>query len=159
MEVILPHWLSELAGILILLFLFWLVSLSLKIRRLNRYFNVLKKSASKPSIERTVFETSERIDCLEKNVDKLAVDLKELSIKFNSAVTGVGLVKYNPFGSISGDLSFSLAIIDEMGNGVILTSLSSRDNSRLFCKPLTEYSCKIPLSEEEKMALEKARTC
>jgi Protein of unknown function (DUF4446) len=65
-------------------------------------------------------------------------------------------VRYDAFDDLSGRLSFSLALLDDHGNGVTLTSIASRSDTRLYAKSLTGGIGEHPLSPEEEQAVRAA---
>lgn len=77
-------------------------------------------------------------------------NIKELS-KLN--IQKVGLVKFNPFNETGGDHSFSLALLDGNKNGIIITSLHTRERTRVYLKDVREGKTKLDLSNEESKAL------
>ncbi|MEK7100308.1 MAG: DUF4446 family protein [Patescibacteria group bacterium] len=68
-------------------------------------------------------------------------------------VQRVGLIKFNPFNESGGDHSFSLALLDGNKNGIIITSLHTRERTRLYLKEVFSGKVKVKLSEEEEKAL------
>jgi len=68
----------------------------------------------------------------------------------------VGLVRFNPFNETGGEQSFSLAILDGHGTGVILTGLHARDRTRVYTKPIAKGESQYELSIEERKALKEA---
>jgi hypothetical protein len=79
-----------------------------------------------------------------------------LEKKVQRSVQGVALERYNAFTDTSGDLSFSWALLDSMGNGTVITGIYGREEYRLYAKPLRNSASTYPLSEEEKRAIQKA---
>lgn len=67
----------------------------------------------------------------------------------------IGLVRFNPFKETGGDHSFSLAIMDGDGTGVILTGLHTRERTRLYVKAVKNGKSEFELSKEEELALKK----
>mgnify|MGYP000256378116 CR=1 FL=1 len=65
----------------------------------------------------------------------------------------VGLSKFNPFNESGGDHSFSLALLDGNKNGIIITSLHTRERTRVYLKEIFSGKSKIDLSKEEQKAL------
>ena len=69
----------------------------------------------------------------------------------------VALIRYNPYGDTGGDMSFSVALLNGLGNGVVLTSLHSRSGTRVFAKEVVAgKQGKHEFSKEEKEVVEKA---
>lgn len=86
-----------------------------------------------------------------KNIWSEIENIKEVS-KLN--IQRVGLIKFNPFNETGGDHSFSLALLDGNKNGIIITSLHTRERTRLYLKDVFKGKSKIDLSIEEKKALQ-----
>ena len=72
-------------------------------------------------------------------------------------VQKVGLVRFNPFKEIGGDHSFSLALLDGRGMGIVITGLHTRERTRLYAKVIKSGRSEFQLSEEEVKALAKAQ--
>ena len=66
------------------------------------------------------------------------------------------LERYQAFKDVGGDQSFSFALLDARGDGIILTSIYGREESRIFAKRVTGWKSTHPLSEEERKALKTA---
>ena len=69
----------------------------------------------------------------------------------------MGLVRYNPFEDSGGNMSFSMAMLNNNGDGAVITSLHSREGMRLYSKSIKGYLSDQTLTKEEKEAVEKAR--
>jgi hypothetical protein len=71
-------------------------------------------------------------------------------------VQGVGFVRYSAFEDTGGDQSFSLALIDGEGNGMVISALYGRDATRVYAKPVEGWTSSRPMTGEEEQALKKA---
>lgn len=99
-------------------------------------------------------------------IEKNQRDIKELfdgyEKIFNIASKGiqkVGVVRYNPFRDMGGNQSFSIAMLDMENSGLVISTLATRDGTRVFSKPIINGDCKdFPLIEEEKKAIKNAKT-
>jgi len=69
----------------------------------------------------------------------------------------VGLVRYQAYHDVGGDHSFSLALLDREGAGVVINSLYHRDRCRIYAKPVRDWASPITLTEEETEAISRAR--
>ncbi len=72
------------------------------------------------------------------------------------AVRRVGLVRYDAFEDVGGRLSFSCALLDDRGNGVVVTSINGRQDTRVYAKPITAGRSGYNLSVEEEEAIKQA---
>lgn len=70
----------------------------------------------------------------------------------------VGLVRYDAFEDMGGHLSFSAALLDANGDGVVITSINGRQDTRCYAKPVENWTSKHNLSEEEEAAIQQALT-
>ena len=86
-----------------------------------------------------------------KDLRKDFEDFKKIS---KTDIQKVGLVKYNPFNEAGGDHSFSLALLDGNKNGIIITSLHTRERTRLYIKDVVSGKVGLKLSDEEQKALQ-----
>jgi len=79
--------------------------------------------------------------------------------RLNQSVRGVGTVRFNPFRGTGdgGNQSFASAFIDEKGDGVVFSTLYSRERMSVFAKPLTGGKSEYELTGEERRAIQKAR--
>jgi hypothetical protein len=97
-----------------------------------------------------VREAAERV----KAVDELAHRLETASTLY---LQHVGVIRYNPFHDTGSDQSFAIALADDHGNGVILSSLHGREATRIYAKPLLMWESGYSLTDEEKQAIDLAR--
>lgn len=109
-------------------------------------------------------------DRLEKQLREYHARNKEIQVDFNAMVTEhnklsaisalslqkISMVRFNPFGDVGGDQSFSLAMLDGHDSGLILTSIHGRGGTRVYAKPIDLGRSKYSLSAEEKKALQQA---
>lgn len=148
--------LEVLIAVITFILLIWLIWLTIKVRTITKYLKSLKRESGRPSVIDTVSELLKRTESVEDYLASISADVETLRLKLQSAIVGVSLVRYNPFKDTGGNLSFSLALVDEKGNGVVVTSLNSRNDSRFYCKPVSGFASEIPLSDEEKEAIQRA---
>jgi hypothetical protein len=83
--------------------------------------------------------------------------LKALEVVAQSEVPRVGFVRYNAFDDVGSDLSYALALLTRDGNGVVLSSIYSREDTRTYGKAVEKYVAAQDASSEEKAAIAKAR--
>jgi hypothetical protein len=121
-------------------------------RRLRR---VLPQGESS-GIDEILDRQLKRIDSLTERIDalnKLHLELENLSQR---TIQKVAVIRYNPFSDTGGDQSFAIALLDSLGNGVVLSSLHSRTDTRVFAKAVQSGRSKYQLSDEEQDAIKKA---
>ncbi|MFH1643493.1 MAG: DUF4446 family protein [Patescibacteria group bacterium] len=94
---------------------------------------------------------------LEKKLEKTDKELKSLQKESKLCLQKIGIVRFNPFSEVGGDQSFSIALLDNNDDGLVITSLYSRGENRVYAKPIKNGNSKYVLSSEEKNAIDKAR--
>jgi len=109
-------------------------------------FNLFKKDKEPKDLKKVLKQFEE----LRKQVEKISQTSK-------TSVQKVGIVRYNPFSEVGGNQSFSVALLDGHNNGIVITSLFSRDGNRVYGKPVKNGHSEYSLSNEEKKAIEKAK--
>jgi hypothetical protein len=114
-------------------------------------------------LERRLSQTARRLELLEGDIDARGADgppdarhVANAIRRTGSAISHVGLIRFDAFEDTGGGQSFALALIDDDGDGVILTSLHSRQSTRLFVKDIRGGVADAPLSGEEERALRAA---
>jgi Protein of unknown function (DUF4446) len=101
-------------------------------------------------IHRELAEIGRRLGAVERSMGTV-MEVLPLSVR------GVGIVRYNPFSEMGGNMSFSLALLDGRINGVVISVLNDRQGSRVYGKMVEKGTSAYPLSDEEQQALAIAR--
>lgn len=97
------------------------------------------------------------IESLKKEIEKISKEIEILKKENLSNIQKVGIVRFNPFKEMGGNQSFSIAILDGKDNGIVITSLYTREGSRVFGKPIKNGKSEYVLLEEEKEAINLAK--
>jgi len=93
-----------------------------------------------------------------KKIDKLLKETDKLKKDSLYDIQKIGLVRYNPFAETGGDQSFCLAVLDGEDSGLVISSLHSRDTTRVYAKPIKKgKAAGYELSSEEKRAIKSAK--
>ena len=113
-------------------------------------------SASRKASRRS--RRARRAPELPTDVQGLRGEVHALRAEVSDALRHLSVVRYDAFGDMGGHLSWSLALVDDVGTGVVLTSIHGRSDARTYAKGVTEWSCDQQLSPEEEEAIKLART-
>jgi len=105
------------------------------------------------SVEDAVRIQAERVDGLVRQQEILASRIGAIDERGRRAVQRVGLVRYNPFEDTGSNQSFALALLDEDADGIVVSSLHSRQSTRIYVKPVAAGRSDGGLSDEETEAL------
>jgi hypothetical protein len=115
--------------------------------------NFFKKKKEPENLKEILSQFKE----LEEKFVKISQELENLKKESKFSVQKVGIVRFNPFSEVGGDQSFSIALLDGNDNGVVITSLYTREGNRVYGKPIKNGQSEYLLSAEEKEAIEKAK--
>ncbi|GAA4115242.1 hypothetical protein GCM10022215_13930 [Nocardioides fonticola] len=96
-------------------------------------------------------------DPLPEDVLGLRQEVAALRAETRDALRHLAVVRYDAFGDMGGHLSWSLAVVDDGGNGVVLTSIHGRNDARSYAKSVVGWTCEQQLSPEEAEAIAAAR--
>ncbi|MGA8047313.1 MAG: DUF4446 family protein [Dermatophilaceae bacterium] len=99
-----------------------------------------------------------RVRRLEAHRPAGEADVAALRAEIASALRHVAVVRYDAFGDMGGRLSFSAALVDDAGDGVVISSIHARGESRTYAKGLVAGRSDTTLTPEEQQALAAART-
>jgi len=137
-------------GLFLLLNAVWIFTTE---KRLKRFF--LGKKAK--DLEDTICALEENIEKLKKSKENTEKELDLINLKLRKSIRGLETIRFNPFPDQGSNQSFAIGILNEDNDGVVLSSLYSRERMSIFAKPIKSGKSEYELSEEEKEALEKAR--
>jgi len=139
-----------LIGIVMLVDVVWIVKTE---KRLKKFFSGKKAR-----------DLEENIEILEENISKLKIakentekELIEINDKLKKSIRGLETIRFNPFLDQGSNQSFAIGMLNEENNGVVLSSLYSRERMSIFAKPIKNGKSDYELTTEEKEVLEKAK--
>ena len=94
---------------------------------------------------------------LPEDVLGLRQEVAALRAESKQALRHLAIVRYDAFGDMGGHLSWTLALADDAGDGVLLTSIHGRNDARSYAKTISAWRCDVQLSPEEEQALGQLR--
>jgi len=138
-------------GIFILLAILVLVQqqrLRAASKQLQRY-KVLLKDNDGDNLEAIMMKMRSELNYKGKDLKVLTERVLDMEGKLPDLVQNIGVIRFKGFEDVGGDLSFSTAILTGQGDGVVITALHARDDTRVYAKKVEKYVSAYPLSEEE----------
>lgn len=138
-------------AVIILLLLFWVIRLEIKLRKLLGKRN--------GTLDDALDNLRKDVEYLKKYSENSTGKFQIIDKKLSKAVSGNETIRFNPFqgAGLGGNQSFATALINSEGDGVIFSSLYSRDRVSMFAKPIKNLKSEYELTQEEKNILEKAK--
>jgi hypothetical protein len=140
-------------GLLLLLLLLAVVAQSMRLGRAVGIYRSLAGSGSVDSLADVLDSQVGRVDAVTARLDELAALAAEHERRSRTSIQHIGLVRFNPFEDTGSDQSFAIALLDDRRDGIVLSSLHGRANTRLFAKPVAAGGSTHTLSDEEAQAI------
>jgi len=127
----------------------------LRISRLRRGFTGLD-DGGKSTILDVVRDTAHETTALRAEVAQARADVEAARRDLADALRHVAVVRYDAFGDMGGRLSFTAAMLDDAGDGLVITSIHGRSEGRTYAKGVKGGSSEQSLSPEEQQAIQLA---
>jgi hypothetical protein len=131
--------------------------LFLRFARLRRRYTLLQGSGDTENFIDAVARQVSAVESLRRDVVDLRTKLDQTRTDVADALRHVAVVRYDAFGDMGGRMSFSAALLDDSGDGVIFTSINARTEARTYIRGVKAgKSPSTPLSPEEEQAVQRA---
>ena len=131
------------------------ISAHLRVGRLRRGFAALD-GRGKETVLDAVRRSGQEVAAMRADVDAVRGELRATRGDVADALRHVAVVRYDAFGDMGGRLSFTVALLDDASDGVVLSSIHGRTESRTYAKGVKSGSSEQSLSPEEQQAIELA---
>lgn len=134
-----------------------IVSLLAYVTYLHHKLSRFTRGENGRSLEGTIRTYLDQVDSLKKHDELIAEHALKLDKRLSQAVRNVSTVRFKAFDQNGSNQSFAIALVNELGDGVILSSLHHRDRVSVFAKPISKYASTHDLTEEEVGVLEESK--
>jgi len=153
LENILPYLILGSGGLLLIL-VFLNIFLWIKFRKINKLSKEFFAGKNGKDLSEVVSGQLKMIENNQNDIKELFDGYEKIFNIASKGIQKVGVVRYNPFKDMGGNQSFSIALLDMENSGLVISTLATRDGTRVFSKPIFNGDCKdFPLIEEEKKAI------
>ena len=143
-------------GVVALVALALAVGSHLRLSRMRRRFAVLW-AGGETDVATLAAGQERRLVALAEQVETVRDDVHGVHRDLRQSLRNVAVVRYDAFGDMGGRLSFSCAVVDDEGDGLVISSIHARGESRTYAKGIVGGSSEITLTPEEQEALSAAR--
>lgn len=146
-----------LAGFVALLFI-WNIFLQISVRKLKKKDPDI--SIKNPEHIETIFsQHAKNLKQLDKDIQELYNISNQIHLLSHRSLHKIGMIRFNPFKDVGGDQSFAIALLNGKNNGIVISSLYTKEGTRVYSKSIAGgKSEKYPLTEEEEQAIKIATT-
>lgn len=136
----------------------WVIILTTLYVKAVRHYQKLTAGVTKENLMKVLQEHFARIESLEDLARMVKKDIEGVKKEDLTHIQRVGLIRFNPFDEVGGNQSFAMALLNDHGDGVVISSLHSRETTRIYGKPVKNFTeAGFEFSAEEKQAIEIAK--
>ena len=137
-------------GVLVIVMYGIIINLWMNISYLKKRYRKMMTGVDGANLERML------IGHIDEENRRIDAENQRISALLQKALTRVGVVRFRAFDDMGSDLSYAVALLDAQNNGVILSSIFGREDSRSYVKPIQDGKSSYTLTEEEQQALHQA---
>ncbi|MDQ3689861.1 MAG: DUF4446 family protein [Chloroflexota bacterium] len=141
-----------LAGLVLLLLIGFVIQ-SARIGRAVRTYRELVRDQDGGTLHDRLVGSAEQAMRAGERMTEMEAMHSVIDRRTRRSLQHIGLVRYNPFDDTGSDQSFAIALLDDQRDGIVLSSLHGRTNTRIFAKPVADGESPHNLSDEESQAI------
>lgn len=148
-----PDLLAILLGVLALVIG---VAVFMSVASLRRRILLVQGRSGKEDILEAVSRQIEEVRAMRADIRQVAAEVQRLAELFRSTLQRVAVHRYDAFEDMGGQLSFSAAILNDLGDGLVISCINGRQEARTYAKPVQRAASPYNLSPEEQEAIRMA---
>lgn len=149
-------WIGMATIVLVIALLVYCVILHIRLGSLKKKYNFFMQGENGASLERKLSVEVSEIRDAAKGLETMMTEQAAIRNIQSNTIQKIGFIKYNAFENIGNDLSFALTLLDGNNNGICISSIYGRNESRIFSKPIVKGKSLVSLSQEELESLNEA---
>ena len=143
-------------GVIAVILLALLINLYMKVSYMKKRYRKMMTGVDGANLERMLIGHIDEVKQVVEENRRIDAENQRISALLQRAITRVGVVRFRAFDDMGSDLSYAVALLDAENNGVILSSIFGREDSRSYVKPIQAGQSSYTLTEEEQQALHQA---
>lgn len=144
-------------GVIIFILLVLVVFMRMELSDMQRRYKKMMGSSSGENLEALFTRNTDEISRFSADQKNMGDDIRRIDSLLEKAITRVSVVRFNAFEDTSADMSYCVALLDDNNNGVIISTINGREESRSYAKPIENgLSSQYKLTKEEEQALREA---
>ena len=143
-------------GVLVIIMYVIIINLYMNLSYLKKRYRKMMAGADGANLERMLIGHIDETKAVVEENARIKEENKRIAGLLQKALTRGGVVRFRAFEDMGSDLSYAVALLDAENNGVILSSIFGREDSRSYVKPIEAGTSTYTLTEEEEEALHKA---
>ena len=157
-------WLTENIEIIVIVLIAiviiqWMMMLNLgsKLKKIRKSYVNMMEGAGVESLEGIIISLQEEQKLQNAEIEQAAHRIANMEARVPNLKSNIAIKRYNAFSNTGSDMSFSVAITDDNKNGIVLTSIHSRDGAYMYGKPVEKGASQYSLTPEEQEVINAAK--
>lgn len=127
-----------------------------RLNKLSKQYKMMMRGVENKNLEDVVLKNTKTLEQVLLKLSLMENRLDKMEKSYIKSLQKIGMVRFNAFTEVGGDLSYAIALLDQAGDGVIISSIYGRDETRTYAKPIQGGKSSYQLSSEEETAIRKA---
>lgn len=152
-ELLQPSYLLLIAMFIILVLGIVLIAMWVRLTKLRNTYVKMMDSMNVTNLEQVLIQLRETIESTAEKSEAQQNRLNAIEASMKKMQSRIGITRYNAFGDLSSNLSFSIALLSEQQDGIVLTGIHNRDETHMYAKPIAGGQSEYRLTPEEKEAI------
>ena len=149
-------WIGMATIVLVIALLVYCIILHIRLGSFKKKYDFFMQGDNGASLERKLSVEVSEIRDAAKGLETMMTEQAAIRNIQSNTIQKIGFIKYNAFENIGNDLSFALTLLDGNNNGICISSIYGRNESRIFSKPIVKGKSLVSLSQEELESLNEA---
>lgn len=129
--------------------LFWVIFIEIRLKKMF-------KGSKIRNLEGMIVDINKKMIQIEENESNIKNHLNSIDKRLDKSIRNIETIRFNPFIESGSNQSFAMSLVNDEGNGVVISSLYARDRMSIFAKPINKGKSEFDLSIEEKEVLNKS---
>lgn len=157
-------WLTENVGIIVIVLIAmvliqWIMMMNLggKLKKLRKSYLHMMEGAGVENLEGVIQSFQEEQKLQSAEIENVALRMANVEAKMPQMKSNIAIKRYNAFSNTGSDMSFSVAITNDNKDGIVLTSIHSREGAYIYGKPVDKGNSQYSLTPEEQEVINAAK--
>ena len=143
-------------AVVVLILLIMLIVALKSIGKLEKKYKKMMRGAAGNNLEQQIVGYLDKIDEVKAESESIRSSFDEIDNRITKCIQKTAVLRYKAFEDVGSDLSFSISLLDNNNDGVVLTGIFGRHESTTYAKPIDKGISRYDLSEEENQVLQEA---
>ena len=143
-------------GILMIVMYLLMINLFYNLNYMKKCYMKMMTGVDGANLERLIIGCVDDAKAVSEENQEIKRNIEDIRALLQQAITKVAVVRFRAFEDMGSDLSYAVAMLDSDNNGVIMSSIFGREDSRSYVKPITAGKSSYPMTDEEEDALKQA---